>query len=344
MGSAQGLPRSPREHTSPWGRPKGRTCRVPPAAPTATAAAPGQPWPHAQASHTRPPDVFVTVSRDAGFHGHVCTAHTCTRSHARARQRVQGGRGRLPARGSHVPSSGQEGCLGTEQTERGGHPGHRAPEWRPGDQGRASSGLKAICHHPAAGSPRAGRGGRPGSPRSPPGSRVPLPGSCFPCHRGWELRSGGWPGPRFPGSGPVPTARLSRSIGTTRKGIGPTYSSKAARTGLRICDLLADFDDFSARYLTVARSPGAWGRLGAGAWGPGRDEGSQSPSPLQVQEPGPSVPVHVSRFGGGRRRPTQKAQGRAGAAGGTRFRRQTRRPPSAHGAPFTGTGDHAPPV
>lgn len=38
------------------------------------------------------------------------------------------------------------------------------------------------------------------------------------------------------------------SIGTTKKGIGPTYSSKAARTGLRICDLLSDFDEFSSRY------------------------------------------------------------------------------------------------
>lgn len=271
----------------------------------------------------------------------------CTHVHTLTRTCQAAGAGwawPAPSTRQPCPQLWARGVLGHRADRTGGHPGHRAPEWRPGDQGRASSGLKAICHHPAAGSPRAGRGGRPVSPRSPPGSRVPLPGSCFPCHRGWELRSGGWPGPRFPGSGPVPTARLSRSIGTTRKGIGPTYSSKAARTGLRICDLLADFDDFSARYLTVARSPGAWGRLGAGAWGPGRDEGSQSPSPLQVQEPGPSVPVHVSRFGGGRRRPTQKAQGRAGAAGGTRFRRQTRRPPSAHGAPFTGTGDHAPPV
>lgn len=40
---------------------------------------------------------------------------------------------------------------------------------------------------------------------------------------------------------------ISFSIGTTKKGIGPTYSSKAARTGLRICDLLSDFDEFSAR-------------------------------------------------------------------------------------------------
>uniref|UniRef100_A0A3B4AB53 Adenylosuccinate synthetase n=1 Tax=Periophthalmus magnuspinnatus TaxID=409849 RepID=A0A3B4AB53_9GOBI len=34
-------------------------------------------------------------------------------------------------------------------------------------------------------------------------------------------------------------------IGTTKKGIGPAYSSKASRTGLRVCDLLGDFKDFS---------------------------------------------------------------------------------------------------
>ncbi|KAM9090780.1 adenylosuccinate synthetase isozyme 1 isoform 3-T3 [Megaptera novaeangliae] len=43
-----------------------------------------------------------------------------------------------------------------------------------------------------------------------------------------------------------------RSIGTTRKGIGPAYSSKAARTGLRICDLLSDFDEFSTRFKNLA--------------------------------------------------------------------------------------------
>lgn len=241
------------------------------------------------------------------------------------------------------PALGKRGAW-AQSRQNGGAPWAPGPRVEAGRPGEGEFGAQSHLPPPRRRVPEGRPWGGPVSPRSPPGSRVPLPGSCFPCHRGWELRSGGWPGPRFPGSGPVPTARLSRSIGTTRKGIGPTYSSKAARTGLRICDLLADFDDFSARYLTVARSPGAWGRLGAGAWGPGRDEGSQSPSPLQVQEPGPSVPVHVSRFGGGRRRPTQKAQGRAGAAGGTRFRRQTRRPPSAHGAPFTGTGDHAPPV
>ncbi|KAG7466326.1 hypothetical protein MATL_G00163760 [Megalops atlanticus] len=42
------------------------------------------------------------------------------------------------------------------------------------------------------------------------------------------------------------------NIGTTKKGIGPTYSSKASRTGLRICDLLADFKDFSVRFKNLA--------------------------------------------------------------------------------------------
>lgn len=39
-----------------------------------------------------------------------------------------------------------------------------------------------------------------------------------------------------------------KSIGTTKKGIGPAYTSKASRTGLRICDLLADFKEFSAKF------------------------------------------------------------------------------------------------
>lgn len=38
------------------------------------------------------------------------------------------------------------------------------------------------------------------------------------------------------------------SLGTTKKGIGPVYSAKAARSGLRICDLLADFTQFSERF------------------------------------------------------------------------------------------------
>ncbi|XP_014340647.1 adenylosuccinate synthetase isozyme 1 A isoform X2 [Latimeria chalumnae] len=47
--------------------------------------------------------------------------------------------------------------------------------------------------------------------------------------------------------------REGKNIGTTKKGIGPTYSTKAARTGLRICDLLADFNEFSARFKNLAQ-------------------------------------------------------------------------------------------
>uniref|UniRef100_A0A1D5QGR2 Adenylosuccinate synthetase isozyme 1 n=2 Tax=Macaca TaxID=9539 RepID=A0A1D5QGR2_MACMU len=47
-------------------------------------------------------------------------------------------------------------------------------------------------------------------------------------------------------------AQEGKNIGTTKKGIGPTYSSKAARTGLRICDLLSDFDEFSSRFKNLA--------------------------------------------------------------------------------------------
>uniref|UniRef100_A0A671SAV6 Adenylosuccinate synthetase n=1 Tax=Sinocyclocheilus anshuiensis TaxID=1608454 RepID=A0A671SAV6_9TELE len=42
------------------------------------------------------------------------------------------------------------------------------------------------------------------------------------------------------------------SLGTTKKGIGPVYSAKAARSGLRICDLLADFQEFSERFKHLA--------------------------------------------------------------------------------------------
>jgi len=42
------------------------------------------------------------------------------------------------------------------------------------------------------------------------------------------------------------------SLGTTRKGIGPTYSSKATRNGLRVGDLVGDFALFKERYLSLA--------------------------------------------------------------------------------------------
>ncbi|KAM0682011.1 Adenylosuccinate synthase [Mitosporidium daphniae] len=41
------------------------------------------------------------------------------------------------------------------------------------------------------------------------------------------------------------------SIGTTKQGIGPTYSSKASRFGLRIGDLLCDEKAFKARYFQL---------------------------------------------------------------------------------------------
>ncbi|XP_072407185.1 adenylosuccinate synthetase isozyme 2-like isoform X2 [Chiloscyllium punctatum] len=43
-----------------------------------------------------------------------------------------------------------------------------------------------------------------------------------------------------------------KNLGTTRKGIGPVYASKASRTGLRICDLLSDFEEFSKRFRGLA--------------------------------------------------------------------------------------------
>ncbi|KAL2098658.1 hypothetical protein ACEWY4_005138 [Coilia grayii] len=48
-------------------------------------------------------------------------------------------------------------------------------------------------------------------------------------------------------------AQEGKSIGTTKKGIGPTYTSKASRTGLRVCDLLADFKEFSVRFKNLAQ-------------------------------------------------------------------------------------------
>lgn len=38
-----------------------------------------------------------------------------------------------------------------------------------------------------------------------------------------------------------------KSIGTTKKGIGPTYASKATRTGIRFGDLMGDFEAFAEK-------------------------------------------------------------------------------------------------
>ncbi|KAF3841339.1 hypothetical protein F7725_007201 [Dissostichus mawsoni] len=41
-------------------------------------------------------------------------------------------------------------------------------------------------------------------------------------------------------------------LGTTKKGIGPAYSSKAARNGLRVCDLVSDFKVFEVKFRMLA--------------------------------------------------------------------------------------------
>lgn len=45
-----------------------------------------------------------------------------------------------------------------------------------------------------------------------------------------------------------------KSLGTTKKGIGPAYSSKANRNGLRIADLLGNFDLFREKFTSLANT------------------------------------------------------------------------------------------
>lgn len=45
-------------------------------------------------------------------------------------------------------------------------------------------------------------------------------------------------------------ANTGKSLGTTKKGIGPTYASKANRTGIRVGDLLGDFNLFAEKYIS----------------------------------------------------------------------------------------------
>lgn len=40
-----------------------------------------------------------------------------------------------------------------------------------------------------------------------------------------------------------------KSLGTTKKGIGPAYASKATRNGLRLADLLGDFNTFKEKLV-----------------------------------------------------------------------------------------------
>ncbi|XP_002739027.1 adenylosuccinate synthetase isozyme 1 B-like [Saccoglossus kowalevskii] len=49
-------------------------------------------------------------------------------------------------------------------------------------------------------------------------------------------------------------AKGKNSIGTTKKGIGPTYSNKAGRSGIRICDLLGDFELFSNKFRNLVNA------------------------------------------------------------------------------------------
>ncbi|ORY83051.1 adenylosuccinate synthetase [Protomyces lactucae-debilis] len=42
----------------------------------------------------------------------------------------------------------------------------------------------------------------------------------------------------------------SKSLGTTRKGIGPTYSSKSSRSGVRLHHLMSDWVEFEKRFRT----------------------------------------------------------------------------------------------
>lgn len=54
--------------------------------------------------------------------------------------------------------------------------------------------------------------------------------------------------------GQLETAAKSAAIGTTRRGIGPTYSSKMKRDGIRVCELVDDFDHFSKRHTALVES------------------------------------------------------------------------------------------
>ncbi len=42
-------------------------------------------------------------------------------------------------------------------------------------------------------------------------------------------------------------ATKGKDLGTTKRGIGPTYSSKADRVGVRVCDLVGDFETFERK-------------------------------------------------------------------------------------------------
>ena len=50
---------------------------------------------------------------------------------------------------------------------------------------------------------------------------------------------------------PKKPVKGAKSLGTTKKGIGPCYSSKATCNGVRIGDLLDDFNLFSDKFRAI---------------------------------------------------------------------------------------------
>lgn len=52
-----------------------------------------------------------------------------------------------------------------------------------------------------------------------------------------------------------------KSLGTTKKGIGPAYSSKATRNGIRVADLLGDFNGFSEKFVYSMKMLGIYEKL-----------------------------------------------------------------------------------
>lgn len=50
-------------------------------------------------------------------------------------------------------------------------------------------------------------------------------------------------------------ANTGKSLGTTKKGIGPAYASKATRNGIRVGDLLGDFNLFEEKYVNIIMTP-----------------------------------------------------------------------------------------
>ncbi|XP_075678212.1 adenylosuccinate synthetase [Dermatophagoides pteronyssinus] len=53
--------------------------------------------------------------------------------------------------------------------------------------------------------------------------------------------------------GLIEKAKGNKSLGTTKKGIGPTYSTKASRIGIRMADLMGDFEKFSEKFHSLVK-------------------------------------------------------------------------------------------